>query len=385
MVPFLRAAIVVASIAPAGGPVRAQHGQHDSSASQPLYALVATSAKHVRAELTFEYVAPKISAKEWVVYTTRLPELPSQIEVRSALAPGGHATRELSAMGRPVLFARIPVKGSKARDGLTLRVEYEANLLSRRLVPRQPGTKSATPTAPLPQKERRLALAEGHQFDFQSPPFQGWLDGHKLRREPDEGEVDFARRVFLEIKRVFQPSAHGARLIRLASHLCASGRSDGPGLSIVFSSALRANGIPARVLSGRWARDSLPGRNAAHDPHVKSEFFAAGVGWVPVDLGSAMSLEKSSDGLEFFGTDNADFLVMHLDTDLEFDTVFFGRKTVEFVQAPAFWVTGAGSLDDFKEHVTSTIQIEPLDVSRAFPKPAARQPTRATATPSTTN
>ncbi len=373
MVPLLRTAIVVASIALAPRPVCAQDAHPTSStAPQPLYTLVTTSAKHVRAELTFEYVAPKISAKEWVVYTTRLPELTSQTEVRSALAPGGHATRELSAVGRPVLGARIPVKGSKARDALTLRVEYEANLFARHLIPRQPGTKSATPVAPLPQKERRLALAEGHQFDFHSPPFQSWLDGHKLRREPDEGEIDFARRAFLEIKSVFQPPPHHLKLVHLASHLCASGKSDGPGLSIVFAAALRANGIPARVLSGRWARDSHSGRNAADEPHVKSEFFAAGVGWVPVDLGSAMKLEKSSDGLEFFGTDNADFLVMHLDTDLEFDTVFFGRKTVEFVQSPAFWVTGSGSLDDFKEVVTSRIETKPADLSRPSSKSGAR-------------
>ena len=53
---------------------------------------------------------------------------------------------------------------------------------------------------------------------------------------------------------------------------------------------------------------------------LASEFeerHGAGVGWVPVDIGSAMIGDESSDGLEFFGTDNADFLVMHLDTDLE--------------------------------------------------------------------
>jgi transglutaminase superfamily protein len=373
MAPILRSAIVVASIALAIRPGRGQDAERTSTAPESLYALVTTSAKHVRVDLTFEFVAPKVKAKEWAVYTIRLPELTSQTEVRSALSPGGHSARELRAAGRPVLFARIPVKGPKGRDGLTVRVEYEANLLARRLVQRQPGTKAATPVAPLPQKERRLALADGRQFDFRSPSFQRWLDAHKLRRAPKEGEIDFARRVFLEIKSALYP-AHGVNLDRLASHVCTAGMSDSGGLSIVFTSALRANGIPARVSSGRWARDSEPGRNAADEPHVMAAFFAAGVGWVPVDIGSAMILDKSSDGLEFFGTDNADFLIMHFDTDLEFDTVFFGRKTVEFVQGPVYWVTGPGSLDDFKELVTSKIQTEPLDLSRPFPKPSARRP-----------
>ena len=372
MVLLLRAAIVV-SIVLAIWPACSQDARSASKGSEPVYALVTTSANHVRDDLTFEFVAPKLGAKEWVIYTPRLPELPSQTGVRTALSPAGRPARELSAAGQPVLFTKILVKGSKGRNGVTVRVEYEANLLARRLVRRQPGPEAARLVAPLPQKERRLALAEGRQFDFQSPSFQGWLDAHKLRREPKEGEIDFARRVFLEIKSAFQ-CVHGAELDRLASHVCKARKSDSCGLSIVFTSALRASGIPARVASGRWARDSDPDRNAADEPHVKSTFFATGVGWVPVDLGSALILDKSSEGLEFFGTENADFLIMHFDTDLEFDTVFFGRKTVETVQGPVFWVSGTGSFDDFKLLVTSRIQTKPLDLSGLFPKPIARRP-----------
>ena len=68
---------------------------------------------------------------------------------------------------------------------------------------------------------------------------------------------------------------------------------------------------------------------------------------------------------------------MHFDTDLEFDTVFFGRKTMEFVQAPAFWVAGSGTMSGFKLIVTSKIDVEPLDLSRPFPKPGAKRPAPA--------
>jgi hypothetical protein len=43
-------------------------------------------------------------------------------------------------------------------------------------------------------------------------------------------------------------------------------------------------------------------------------------------------------------------------------------------QSPVFWVTGSGSLDDFKLLVTSKIWTQPLDLSRPFPKPIARGP-----------
>jgi Transglutaminase-like superfamily len=375
MVPPLRIAIIFAPILLAIAPARAQDARRATTGSEPAYALVTTAAKHVRDELTFEVVAPDVRATDWVVYMPRIPELPSQTDVRSALFPGGRSARELSAMGRPVLYARIPVRGTKGRDGVTIRVEYEANLLERRLVRREPGAKAPPPAAPLPPKERRLALAEGHQFDFRSSRFQGWLDAHKLRREPNESEVDFARRVFLEIKGGFK-IVPGADQYRLASHVCEGAKSDGCGLSIVFVSALRANGIPARVASGRWARELEPGQkaNAADEPQVKAEFFATGVGWVPVDVGCAILLDESPGGLEYFGTDNADFLTMHFDTDLEFDSVFFGRKTIEFVQAPAFWVAGSGTMSGFKLTATSRIDVESLDLSRPFPKPGARRP-----------
>ena|SRR5271157_574914 len=45
-------------------PARAQDAKRASNGSEPVYALVTTSAKHVRGDLTFEFVAPKIRAKE---------------------------------------------------------------------------------------------------------------------------------------------------------------------------------------------------------------------------------------------------------------------------------------------------------------------------------
>jgi hypothetical protein len=36
---------------------------------------------------------------------------------------------------------------------------------------------------------------------------------------------------------------------------------------------------------------------------------------------------------------------MHLDTNLVCDTLLFGRKTVEWMQSPAYWVRGAGTFE----------------------------------------
>ena len=364
-----------------GGPraVLAQRHPSSSTARQPSYTLVVSSANRVHDELTFGFKTPKLVAENWVVYVARLPELAGQTDVRSTLDHGGRHVRELGALGRSLLFEHVPVKGAKWRDGLTIRVEYEATLLAHRLERRKPGT-PAPRVAPLNARDRRAALVEGHQFDFRSPAFQGWLDEHQLRRGPDEEEVDFARRVFVEIKKRFH-FVYSNQMDRLASHVCEASRSDVGGLAIVFVSALRANGIPARLLSGRWARASEPGHNAADEPHVKAEFFATGVGWVPADIGSAVHSEKPPDGLDHFGRDNGDFLTLHIDTDLEIDTIYFGRKTVEWLQAPSIWVTGTGTFEGLTMPVTSKIQVEPLDRSRPIRKPQGRAPAPAAQRP----
>jgi hypothetical protein len=360
-------------------PGLAQSHPPSSTGRQPSYTLVVSSANRVRDELTFGFKTPRLQAENWVVYVARLPELAGQTDVRSSLDHGGRHVRELGALGRSLLFARVPVKGAKWRDGLTVRVEYEATLLVRRLERRKPETPVA-PVAPLGPRERRPALAGGHPFDFASTAFQGWLDEHKLRRGPDEEEVDFARRVFVEIKKRFR-YVQANEIDRLASHVCEASRSDVGGLAIVFVSALRANGIPARLLSGRWARPSEPGRNAADEPHVKAEFFATGVGWVPADIGSAVHSEKPPDGLDDFGRENGDFLTLHVDTEIEIDTIYFGRKTIEWLQAPSIWVTGTGTFEGLTTPVTSKIRVEPLDPSRPPRKPQGREPAPAAGRP----
>jgi hypothetical protein len=369
----MRTSIVLAFMGPmiaVTWPGTSQSGPAESSGPKPSYVLVVTGAKRVHDELTFAFTGPKLRADDWDVFVPQLPELAGQTAVRSTLVPGGKRGHDLNALGRPLLSARVRVQGPKWRQGLTVRVEYEATLLERHLEPRKPETPAPAAVVSPGPKERKLALASGHQFDFTAPAFQGWLDGRSLRRAPEEGEVDFARRVFVAMKERFQP---GARADKLASRLCKEDKADDGGLAIVFVSALRASGVPARVLSGRWVFPTEPGTsaNAADEAHVKAEFFADGVGWVPADIGSAVLLAKSGDGLEYFGKDEADFLTMHLDTDIELDTTYFGRKTMQWLQAPSFWVYGSGSLDGVSTPVVSKITAEPVDPSAPLRKPGS--------------
>jgi hypothetical protein len=102
---------------------------------------------------------------------------------------------------------------------------------------------------------------------------------------------------------------------------------------------------------GRWAQSAKKEKLGDVDYyqwHVKAEFFADGVGWVPADLSSAVLHDKKPDGLTFFGNDPGDFLVQHLDESLEVDSIHFGRQPILYLQIPVYWVTGQGTLDNTK-------------------------------------
>jgi hypothetical protein len=132
--------------------------------------------------------------------------------------------------------------GAEGRDQVTIRIEYEANLRARRLVRRASGAKPAPPLRPISPNERRLALAAGHQFDFRSESFQSWLDAREMRRGPNEGEIDFARRAFLYLKREFQ-HIEGAELDRLASQFWVSGSGSLDDFKLLATSIIQADSL----------------------------------------------------------------------------------------------------------------------------------------------
>jgi hypothetical protein len=215
----------------------------------------------------------------------------------------------------------------------------------------KPGEKSPR-IPPLAADTRQLLLAPSETLDFKSKEFQKWLDAHTLRRTPREGDLEFAQRVFIEARKTFTyqwPVPHDGK----ASSTCRARRGDCGCLSAVFVSALRANGIPARALVGRWAASLVPPRKPGAEPdyqtHVKAEFFAEGIGWVPVDQTQALD-DKSPTGLRFFGHDPGDFLVQHVDFDVLVDTIHFGRQRCSVMQGIPYWTTGSGSLDGTKTH-----------------------------------
>ena len=97
----------------------------------------------------------------------------------------------------------------------------------------------------------------------------------------------------------------------------------------MYVSILRSNGIPARCLSGR---------NLEPDStHVRLDFYAEGVGWVPGDPALAISRRSAGAG---FGREPTDMVIMH------FDLIRFERQY--------HWLQGIGTVRSINQNHEGT-------------------------------
>lgn len=308
------------------------------------YALEVKDSVTLHARYTVRVDAPRVKAREWTLFVPRPPDLPSQRILESETLPGGELIADRSPLRRPVHRTTIPVTRPGQESSIRMAADTRARLFSRKLVRREP----ATAVPDLSEQDRRTFLADTPHFQHGSPTFRRWRDAASLRRRPTEGEVDFARRVFLHLVTHFQYEYLGEQ-DRSAAAVCKAGKSDCGGLAVLFATVLRAEGIPARTLAGRWAKSADPdgklGTVTYRQEHIIAEFFAQGVGWVPADLSSAILHDRSKEKLAHFGNDPGLFLTLHLDADLMVETPRFGVRRMPLLQRASYWAWGAGSVD----------------------------------------
>lgn len=315
----------------------------------PTHVLQFAPAQRIEAILNLDSYSPNQGTEEWIVVVPRLPELDRQRNVSTTMSPAGTHTEDLSDLKRPLAIARVPAKDEALKSCITVQLTYRADLWERQLVPLGAGVKPPK-IKDLSDEERQRALANTAHCNFEDETFQAWLDKHRMRRSKKEGDVEFAYRVFQTIRKNCGYEYHG-HMDRHAANVCKRGKSDCGGLSILFVAAMRASGVPARVLIGRHCSPGDQDQEVQIDQvklanyggqHATAEFFAYGVGWVPADMSAGIKHDKSESGLEFFGRDRGRFLVMHVGEDLVVDTIHFGRRTIHAMQSPVAWSKGTG-------------------------------------------
>jgi transglutaminase-like putative cysteine protease len=175
-----------------------------------------------------------------------------------------------------------------------------------------------------------------------------------LHREKRERDLEFAWRVFSLLSQLYQYE-YKAEQDRRASLICATNRTDCGGISGLFVSTMRANSVPARMLFGTWAHSDPPGKQLAN-AHVKAEFYAEGIGWVPVELSAMTGTNRPANPMDCFGTFNADFVTFHVDPDFVIDTGPFGRQNISWLQLPGVWAAGSGNFDGTYQNFSWTVR-----------------------------
>jgi transglutaminase-like putative cysteine protease len=316
----------------------------------PGYRLDSRQVARIEATITYNVRCEKLQASEWLLFAPVPPKTAGQTDVSSLMTPAGKEITDLSNLKRPLLLARVAANNDDLKQAVSMKIVYRATLWSRRLRPRRTG-EAAPPVEELSAPEREVALRSTGDLSFDRDEFKDWQTEFKLTRGKDEPEIDFARRVFSTIRKQFTYN-YQPEMDRTPAAVCQAGKSDCGGLSNLLVATLRSQDIPARTLAGRWAISADPNEklngHAYYQYHVKAEFFAAGVGWVPVDIASGILHDRSHEGLYYFGYDPGDFIAQHIDGNLEVDTIHFGKQELPVLQRPAFWVTGSGTLDDLQ-------------------------------------
>ncbi|OAI57739.1 hypothetical protein AYO49_06425, partial [Verrucomicrobiaceae bacterium SCGC AG-212-N21] len=269
------------------------------------YILETKPSKEVDATFNYKITTPDLKAKDWAIMIARPPEIPSQSKITFSMTPAAEELKDKSPLARAYAVAKFKARGEDQEHGANAEIKIHAQLMARHLKPRPADTPPANDIV-LPEAERALYLASNEVATHDSREFKKWLDTNKLRPEPKEGQVDFAKRVFSHLKKNFTYEYTGS-MDRHVMAICEAGKSDCGGMSILYAAALRANDIPARMLVGRWAQSQKDGETVGdivyEQQHVKMEFFADGVGWIPADVASGLLHDKTPEGLKYFGHD----------------------------------------------------------------------------------
>jgi transglutaminase-like putative cysteine protease len=286
------------------------------------YKVTITASKQIRATVKAAYRYPNMVAEEWWAAYPFPPEFDGQPSARgqfrvleAPLAETGRMIDE-GTLRQPLATLHWFPESIDGGRSFTTLATYELNINRRALEPGEP----TAPVRPLTRAERAAFLSSSKHFDFTTPKFRAWLEKHELKRKKGERDLDFAHRAM-----VAMVETHTYRFEltsdRSASAVCKAGWSDCGGLSTVYVSILRANGIPARCLSGRNLKPD--------GAHVRLDFYAEGIGWVPGDPALAIAKHSADAG---FGREPTDMVIMHFDL-IRHDRTYYWLQGIGVVRS----------------------------------------------------
>ncbi|MCO8120544.1 transglutaminase-like domain-containing protein [Stieleria sp. TO1_6] len=257
-------------------------------APNPRLETVRSESQCVTATMKATMTTPSMAVDTWVVVVPKVPSFDAQEVLEQTTSMETMEIVDQSPMRRPLLRSKVQVNSPIQPSTSSFETTIKVQLFSRTLRPR---SRRSAPVEDLAPTQRTQYLLPDRFFDYDSANFQQWKQQHGFQRERRESEVEFAQRVFRAIATDYRYMFEYGQ-DRTASHLCKLNETDCGGLSILFTTVMRSEAIPARTLVGRFAESAGPSPTSAGDRneryHVIAEFFASGIGWIPVDGASAV-------------------------------------------------------------------------------------------------
>ncbi len=350
--------------------------------TSPGYVLRYYPARQIACGYASTSTVTGMQVKEYVFYQLAPPPTPRQHVTLEMIKPTASAGFSQGGEKLPLVFLRQVF--AQPQDGATVAYQlvYKGRLCRTALEPLQAGEQP--PKVPdLTPAQRKLYTAQTNVVDYGSPIVTGWLDETGLRRKAGESDLDFGRRVFLTMTKTFKYGGHGGNT---ASKVVSEKAGVCVGLSLAFAAAMRAGGVPCRVLD--LQQIGLGGNyRGAEKGHANNEFFCRGIGWVPCDLTGGCSNPKDEvEALTYFGQDRGETLMQFNGADdFTVDTVKFGcsqpQPAADFRgqygcavpdQSDQFWGlmwTGNGNQVKYKydDHFYARIWTDPAAYEKASP------------------
>ncbi|MEI8195904.1 MAG: transglutaminase domain-containing protein [Phycisphaerae bacterium] len=301
-------------------------GVRAADETQPAPALPQDGTYYIEAKPAFTFKTSR--TEHWTVrnsgdglmkaFAPSAPEVAGQSNLTTTFSMAevqaitAHSITDRTVERRPMLELVIPTTAAQLRDGVTFNLDYSGTLNKLQLKVGKP----PKPIAPLSKDDRRIFLLATPTLDYNNPAFTAVCKKGNLLRKRDEDITAFAARVY---KATIEHGTYEAQpWVNDAcrpSNTCKTLATDGHGFSLFFTAVMRANGIPARTLFGRWTQKNPP--EALEQPfHALAEFYVPDTGWVPVDIASAV-VAKPKDPMAWFGNTDGQFFTLHVDTDLE--------------------------------------------------------------------
>ncbi|MEI8195905.1 MAG: transglutaminase-like domain-containing protein, partial [Phycisphaerae bacterium] len=254
------------------------------------------------------------------MYAPMPPELSGQEKITASLTITeaanlkSHNIVERTAARRPLIELDFPTNTAQLKPGVNYHLEYSGTLNALKIHLGKP----PKPLVPITKEERRLYLSTSPTLDYTAPAFVTCCKNAGLIRKHEEDITAFAARVFKAlVAHGTYDGAQGTFEARRPSNTCKTLATDSTGFSLFFTGVMRANGIPARTLFGRWSLRPPEGFDVKN--HAISEFYVPDTGWVPVDVAGTI-VAKPKDPLALFGNTSGQLIIMHIDTDVELAT-----------------------------------------------------------------